>query len=102
MIPEPAVIHCTSPPERSPVLPRLSLCSTVPSSTYVIVSIPLCGCHGNPALYFSGSSFLKSSNNKNGSNFSGSAKPNTLSSDTPAPSRTDFGFDLVVIGLNDI
>ncbi|MEC8403976.1 MAG: hypothetical protein VXZ07_02400, partial [Pseudomonadota bacterium] len=39
---------------------------------------------------------------KNGSNFSGSVKPKTLSRETPAPSMTGFGFEIVVIGLNDI
>ena len=45
----PAVIHWTSPAPSVPRLPRLSPCATSPESTYVIVSMPRCGCHGKPA-----------------------------------------------------
>src|SRR5207244_3103991 len=52
-IPEPAVIHWTSPEPSEPRFPRLSPCCTVPLRTYVIVSIPPWGCHGNTARYSS-------------------------------------------------
>src|SRR6185437_7676532 len=48
-MPLPAVIHCTSPAPIAPLLPRLSPCSTDPARTYVMVSMPRCGCQGKPA-----------------------------------------------------
>ena len=37
------------PAAMAPRFPMLSPCSTVPANTYVIVSMPRCGCQGNPA-----------------------------------------------------
>ena len=48
-MPDPAVIHCTPPAPTVPWWPMLSPCSIVPSSMYVTVSIPRCGCQGKPA-----------------------------------------------------
>src|ERR1017187_2608857 len=48
MMPRPAGIHCTSPGPSTPALPRLSPCSSAPSSTIVTVSRPRCGCHSKP------------------------------------------------------
>jgi hypothetical protein len=42
----PAVIHWMSPDAMAPRFPRLSPCSTVPARTYVMVSMPRCGCQG--------------------------------------------------------
>ena len=50
MIPPPAVIHWTSPAPMAPALPMLSRWSTSPTSMYVTVSMPRCGCQGNPAM----------------------------------------------------
>src|SRR5918992_157794 len=85
-MPLPAVIHCTSPAPIRPRFPRLSPCSTVPASTYVIVSIPRCGCQGNPARYASGLSLRKSSSSRNGSKSLVAPNPNARRSATPAPS----------------
>src|SRR2546426_10622604 len=86
MIPLPAVIHWTSPPPMTPLFPMLSSCSTNPSSMYVTVSMPRCGCHGNPASYSSGFSDRKSSRRRNGSRRGTSRFPNARRRWTPAPS----------------
>src|SRR6267143_173302 len=75
MIPLPADIHWTSPWPMMPLFPMLSSCSTRPSNMYVTVSIPRCGCHGNPATYSAGFSERKSSRSRNGSNRETSAAP---------------------------
>src|SRR2546426_12473671 len=51
-----------------------------------MVSIPRCGCHGNPFTYSSGSSERKSSRSRNGSYCSGGPKPIARWRWTPAPS----------------
>ena len=45
-MPRPAVIHCTAPGSSTPSLPWLSLWRMRPSSMYVTVSKPRCGCSG--------------------------------------------------------
>ena len=46
--PDPAVIHWVSPSVMTPPPPSESECSKVPSSMYVTVSKPRCGCHDVP------------------------------------------------------
>ncbi len=46
--PEPAVIHWVSPLVMRPPPPFESWCSKTPSSRYVTVSKPRCGCQGVP------------------------------------------------------
>src|SRR6266550_1808425 len=86
MIPLPDVIHWTSPEPMIPLFPRLSSCSTRPSSMYVTVSIPRCGCQGKPATYSAGFSDRKSSRRRNGSRRGTSAAPKARCRCTPAPS----------------
>src|SRR5512141_222232 len=102
MMPLPAVIHCTSPGVMSPRFPMLSPCSTSPSRTYVIVSIPRCGCQGNPGRYFEGSSERKSSRSRKGSRRGASWLPKARLRWTPAPSivglaRHTFRIALVTV-----
>src|SRR3989442_795135 len=97
MMPLPAVIHCTSPGEMTPRFPRLSPCSTSPARTYVIVSMPRCGCQGNPRTYSAASFERKSSRRRNGSSCGTSWLPNTRFRRTPAPATVVFAFQTSLI-----
>src|SRR5512145_1015034 len=101
-MPRPAVIHCTSPAPSAPRLPRLSPCSTVPASTYVMVSMPRCGCHGKPARKSAGRSLRKSSNSRNGSKSPVFPNPNARRSFTPAPSTVGVAWMIRLIGRMDM
>src|SRR6185503_17320518 len=102
MMPLPAVIHCTSPAAIKPRLPRLSPCSTSPARTYVMVSMPRCGCQGKPALYSSGLSLRKSSSSRNGSNSLVSPKPKARRRCTPAPSMVGLDSMIFFTGRMDM
>src|SRR6187401_780127 len=67
-----------------------------------MVSMPRCGCHGNPALYSSGLSLRKSSNSRNGSNSLVSPKPKARRRRTPAPSMVGCDSTMRLTGLIDI
>src|SRR3989304_2506686 len=86
MIPFPAVIHWTSPERMTPAFPRLSSCSTMPSSMYVTVSMPRWGCQGKPATNSAGFSDRKSSRRRNGSRRGTRWLPKGRRGGAPAPS----------------
>src|ERR1035441_4679382 len=102
MMPRPAVIHWISPAPIAPRFPKLSACSTVPARTYVMVSIPRCGCQGKPARLSSGTSFRKSSRSRNGSNSDVLPNPKARRKRTPAPFRVGFASISRRTGLSDI
>src|ERR1700722_8614880 len=67
-----------------------------------MVSMPRCGCQGNPARYSSGRSLRKSSNNKNGSNSVVSPKPKARRRCTPAPSSVGLDGTMRLTGRIDM
>src|ERR1035438_4918685 len=67
-----------------------------------MVSMPRCGCQGNPARYSCGRSLRKSSSSRNGSNSVVSPKPKARRRCTPAPSIVGFDETMRLTGRMDM
>src|ERR1700746_2893293 len=67
-----------------------------------MVSMPRCGCQGNPAAWSFGLSLRKSSSKRNGSNSFVLPKPKARCNLTPAPSMVGLGSIIWFPAISDI